>query len=135
MLTDSKHVLVGSRNFLAQHGIDTKRWEGQGEAWRAEAKTVVYIGVDGNAAGIAAVADPIKDSTFEAIATLQGLGARIVMLTGDSQRTADAIAGQLGIDEALAEVLPEHKADHVKRLQAEGHHAQHQAKPGLCIWL
>jgi Cu+-exporting ATPase len=118
---EGKHVLVGSRNFLAQHGIDTKRWEEQGEAWRAVAKTVVYIGVDGNAAGIVAVADPIKDSTFEAIATLQGLGVRIVMLTGDSRRTADAIAGQLGIDEALAEVLPEHKADHVKRLQAEGH--------------
>jgi Cu+-exporting ATPase len=118
---EGKRVLVGSRNFLTQHGIDTKRWEEQGEAWRAEAKTVVYIGVDGNAAGIAAVADPIKDSTFEAIATLQGLGVRIVMLTGDSQRTADAIAGQLGIDEALAEVLPERKADHVIRLQAEGH--------------
>lgn len=118
---DGKHVLVGSRNFLAQHGIDTKRWEEQGEAWRTEAKTVVYIGVDGSVAGIAAVADPIKDSTPEAIATLQGLGVRIVMLTGDSQRTADAIAGQLGIDEALAEVLPEHKANHVKRLQAEGH--------------
>jgi Cu+-exporting ATPase len=118
---DGKHVLVGSRIFLAQHGVDTQRWEEQGDAWRAEAKTVVYVAVDGNATGIAAVADPIKDSTPEAIATLQSLGVHIVMLTGDSRRTADAIARQLGIDEALAEVLPEHKADHVKRLQAEGH--------------
>lgn len=115
-----KRVLVGSRNFLAQHGIDTSRWEERGEAWRAEAKTVVYIGVDGYAAGIAAVADPIKESTAEAIAMLRSLGVHIVMLTGDSQRTADAIARQLGIDEALAEILPEHKADHVKRLQAQG---------------
>lgn len=115
-----KRVLVGSRNFLAQHGIDTSRWEERGEAWRAEAKTVVYIGVDGYAAAIAAVADPIKESTPEAIAMLRSLGVHIVMLTGDSQRTADAIARQLGIDEALAEILPEHKADHVKRLQAQG---------------
>jgi Cu+-exporting ATPase len=116
-----KHVLVGSRNFLSQHGIDAQRWEEQGEAWRAEAKTVVFFAVDGNAAGIAAIADPVKDSTPEAISTLRDLGVHIMMLTGDSRRTAEAIARQLGIDEFLAEVLPEHKAGHVKRLQSEGH--------------
>jgi Cu+-exporting ATPase len=115
-----KSVLVGSRNFLAQKGIDTKSWEERAEAWRAQAKTVVLFAVDGNAAGIAAVADPIKESTAGAIAALKGSGVRIVMLTGDSKRTADAVARQLGIDEALAEVLPEDKAGHVKRLQAEG---------------
>jgi P-type Cu+ transporter len=81
---------------------------------------VVFLAVDGVARGIAAVADPIKESTPEAIAALKAEGVRVVMLTGDSQRTADAVARTLGIDEALAEVLPEHKAEHVKRLQGEG---------------
>lgn len=115
-----RRVLVGSRSFLAQRGVDTQRWEGQANAWRAEAKTVVYLSVDDLAVGIAAVADPVKESTPEAIAVLRGLGIRIVMLTGDSKRTAQAVARQLGIDEVLAEVMPDHKADHVKRLQAEG---------------
>ncbi|SCY09619.1 Cu+-exporting ATPase [Nitrosospira sp. Nl5] len=117
---DGKHVLVGSRNFLSQHDVDTQALETRAETWRKESKTVVFFAVDGRAAGIAAVADPVKNSTPEAIATLRDLGVRIVMLTGDSQRTADAVARQLGIDEALAEVLPEDKAGHVKRLQAAG---------------
>jgi Cu+-exporting ATPase len=117
---DGKRVLVGSRGFLIQRGVETQRWEARAETWRAEAKTVVFFAIDGVAAGIAAVADPIKDSTPEAIATLKRTGVRIVMLTGDSRSTADAVARQLGIDEALAEVLPEDKAGHVKRLQAEG---------------
>lgn len=117
---DGRTILVGSRDFLKQKGIDTQSWEAQAEKLRAEAKTVVFLGVDGAAAGIAAVADPIKDSTPEAIAALKKSGVRIVMLTGDSRRTAEAVAHKLGIDEALAEVLPEDKAGHVKRLQAEG---------------
>jgi Cu+-exporting ATPase len=117
---DGRRVLVGSRGFLAQRGVDTQRWEARAEAWRAEAKTVVFFAIDGIAAGIAAVADPIKESTADAIAALKRSGVRIVMLTGDSRRTADAVARQLGIDEALAEVLPQDKAGHVKRLQAEG---------------
>jgi len=117
---DAKSVLVGSRNFLAQRGVDTQRWEERAEAWRAQAKTVVFFAVNGIAAGIGAVADPIKESTPGAIAALKRSGVRIVMLTGDSKRTADAVARTLGIDETLAEVLPEDKAGHVKRLQAEG---------------
>ena len=117
---DGKRVLVGSRSFLTQRGVDTQRWEARAEAWRAEAKTVVFFAVNGSAAGIAAVADPIKESTPEAIAALKRSGVRIVMLTGDSRSTAEAVARQLGIDEALAEVLPEDKAGHVRRLQAEG---------------
>lgn len=115
-----RRVLVGSSSFLSQRGVDTQQWEARAEAWRAEAKTVVFFAVDGMAAGIAAVADPIKESTQEAIAALKSAGVRIVMLTGDSRSTAEAVARQLGIDEALAEVLPEDKAGHVKRLQAEG---------------
>jgi Cu+-exporting ATPase len=117
---DGKRVLVGSRGFLAQRNVDTGRWEDRAEAWRANAKTVVFFAIDGAAAGMAAVADPIKESTPEAIAALKRTGIRIVMLTGDSRSTAEAVARQLGIDETLAEVLPEDKAGHVKRLQAEG---------------
>jgi Cu+-exporting ATPase len=117
----SRRILVGSRDFLKKHGIDTQQWEAQAETLRAQAKTVVFLGVDGAAIAIAAVADPIKDSTPEALAELKRSGVRIVMLTGDSRRTAEAVAQQLGIDEALAEVLPEDKAGHVKRLQSEGH--------------
>ncbi len=117
---DGRRVLVGSGAFLEQRGVDTKKWSERAEAWRAEAKTVVFFAVDGVASGIAAVADPIKDSTLGAIAALKASGVRVVMLTGDSKRTADAVAKKLGIDEALAEVLPEDKAGHVKRLQAEG---------------
>ena len=115
-----RDVLVGSRAFLAQSGIDTGRWDRQSDAWRAEAKTVVFFAVDGAAGGMAAVADPIKETTREAIALLKKENVRIVMLTGDGKRTAEAVARQLGIDDAVGEVLPEDKARHVKRLQAEG---------------
>jgi Cu+-exporting ATPase len=117
---DGHEVLVGSRAFLAQSGIDTARWSVEAEAWREKAKTVVFFAVDGSARGMAAVADPIKQTTPEAIAKLKDEGVRIVMLTGDGERTAHAVARELGIDEAIGEVLPEDKAGHVKRLQAEG---------------
>jgi P-type E1-E2 ATPase len=112
-------VLVGSRAFLAQHSAAGDAWEERAEKWRAEARTVVFFAVDGRARGIAAVADPVKESTPEAIATLKKRGVRIVMLTGDSKRTAEVVARQLGIDEAVGEVLPEDKKQ-VRRLQAEG---------------
>ena len=117
---NGKRLLVGSRGFLQQHSVDPKAWEQQAQAWRADAKSVVFFAVDGVAAGLAAVADPIKENTVEAIAALKRSGVRIVMLTGDARGTADAVARQLGIDEALAEVLPADKAAHVKRLQGEG---------------
>jgi P-type Cu+ transporter len=117
---NGRDVLVGSRAFLAKANIDTGRWESRSDAWRAEAKTVVFFAVDGKAHGVAAVADPIKETTREAIALLKAERVRIVMLTGDGKRTAEAVARQLGIDEAIGEVLPEDKAKHVKRLQEEG---------------
>jgi P-type Cu+ transporter len=117
---DGRMVRVGSRAFLRHAGIDTARWEPRAEAWRVEAKTVVFFAVDDKPLGIAALADPIKESTPEAIAALKAEGIRIVMLTGDSRRTAEAVARKLGIDEALSEVLPEDKVKQVKRLQAEG---------------
>jgi Cu+-exporting ATPase len=117
---DGREVRVGSRAFLAQAGIDTGRWNEAADRWRAEAKTVVFLGVDGEARAIAAVADPIKETTPEAIAQLRREGVRIVMLTGDGKRTAEAVARELGIDEAIGEVLPQDKAAHVKRMQAAG---------------
>jgi Cu+-exporting ATPase len=117
---DGRRVFVGSRGFLIQNGIDTARWEERAQAWRSEAKTVVFFAVEGKIAGVAAVADPIKENTPQAIATLRQSGIRIVMLTGDSERTAEAVARRLGIEETLAEVLPADKARHVKRLQADG---------------
>ncbi|MGQ0525890.1 MAG: heavy metal translocating P-type ATPase [Betaproteobacteria bacterium] len=117
---DGTRVLVGSRAFMTQNGIDTGAWQSRAEKWRDAAKTVVFLAVDGKAVGLAAVADPIKDGTPEAITTLKRAKVRVVMMTGDSERTARAVARQLGIDEALAEVLPADKAGHVKRLQAEG---------------
>ena len=117
---NGQRVLVGNRVFFEQNKIDTSRWEEQAEAWRADAKTVVFFAIGGATAGIAAVADPIKESATEAIAALKSTGIRIVMLTGDSRGTANAVSRQLGIDETLAEVLPEDKAHHIKRLQAEG---------------
>jgi Cu+-exporting ATPase len=115
-----RDVLVGSRAFLAHAGIDTGRWQSQSDKWREEAKTVVFFAVDGKAHGMAAVADPIKDTTREAISLLKHEKVRIVMLTGDGKRTAEAVARQLGIEEAIGEVLPQDKAEHVKRLQSQG---------------
>jgi Cu+-exporting ATPase len=106
--------------FLAQRGVDTQAFAPRAEKLRGEAKTVVFLAVDAQAVGLAAVSDPIKDSTPEAIRELKQSGARIVMLTGDSQRTADVVARKLDIDVAIGEVLPEDKAKHVKRLQSEG---------------
>jgi Cu+-exporting ATPase len=117
---DGKRVLVGSRGFLTQRGVDTAQWESRAQSWRDDAKTVVFFAVDGVGRGIAAVADPIKESTPGAIAALKKSGVHIVMLTGDARSTAEAVARQLGIEEVVAEVLPEHKADHVKRLQSAG---------------
>ena len=105
---------------MEQRGVDPARWHARAETLRGEAKTVVFLAVDGKAVAIAAIADPIKDSTPEAIRALKDAGVRVVMLTGDSQRTADAVARRLGIDVAIGDVLPEHKAQHVKELQQQG---------------
>jgi Cu+-exporting ATPase len=115
-----RRVIAGSRAFLEQHGIDVGRFDASAGAWREQAKTVVFAAFGGDAVAVAAVADPIKAGTPEAIAALGRLGVRVIMLTGDSRRTAEAVARQLGIGESLAEVLPEDKAGHVKRLQSEG---------------
>ena len=117
---DGRAVALGNRRLLESLGIDPGDLAGKAEALRKEGQTVMFVAVDGKAAGLLGVADPIKETTPEAIRQLHEEGIRIVMLTGDSRTTAEAVAGKLGIDEVMAEVLPDQKADAVKRLQGEG---------------
>lgn len=113
-------VALGNIVLLQDRQIDPGDLLQKADSLRAEGQTVVFLGVNGKAAGLLGVADPIKDSTPEAIRLLHAEGLRIVMLTGDSRRTAEAVAAKLGIDEVRAEVLPDQKAWTVQRLQKEG---------------
>ncbi len=115
-----REVALGNPKLFAEFNMDLGALAEQAETLRREGHTVVFLAVDGRAAGLLAVADPIKESTYEAIRMLHRDGVRIVMLTGDSRTTAEAVARKLGIDEIEAEVLPEKKSELVKRLQAEG---------------
>jgi Cu+-exporting ATPase len=117
---DGRDVALGNLALMESLGIDPGALAEQAETLRADAQTVMFVAIDGKAAGLVGVADPIKESTPEAIETLHRDGVRIVMLTGDSATTAQAVAGKLGIDEVMAGVLPDQKADKVKRLQTEG---------------
>jgi len=117
---DGRSIGLGNLKLFEGLGIDPGELAGKAESLRKEGQTVVFVAVDGKAAGLLGVADPVKGTTPEAIRQLHEEGIRIVMLTGDSRTTADAVAGKLGIDEVVAEVLPDQKADAVKRLQGEG---------------
>jgi Cu+-exporting ATPase len=117
---DGAEVALGNRRLLDDLRIDPGTLSPEAERLRAEGQTVVFVTVDGKPAGLLGVADPIKPSTAEAIRQLHDEGIRIVMLTGDSRATAAAVARQLGIDEVIAEVLPEDKRKHVQALQQQG---------------
>jgi Cu+-exporting ATPase len=117
---DGRAVALGNRALLSELGIDPGPLPERAESLRGDGQTVMFVAVDGRAAGLVGVADPIKESTPEAIRTLHAEGVRIVMLTGDSRTTAQAVARRLDIDEVIAEVLPDQKVEVVKRLQAEG---------------
>ena len=119
-LVDGRRVALGNRKHLERLGIAFDSAAARADALRAEGKTILFVAVDGALAGMLSVADPVKDSTPDAIRALHEEGIRIVMATGDSRATADAVARTLGIDEVLAEVLPDQKVEIVKRLQAEG---------------
>ncbi len=118
---DGLKVAAGTPNLLESLGIKTGELSQQADQQRLEGRTVMWVAVNGRVAGLISVADPIKGSTAEAIGDLHAEGIRIVMLTGDSQTTAKAVAGKLGIDQVYAEVLPEQKAEHIKQIQAAGH--------------
>ena len=113
-------VLVGSARLLATAGIDTAVLDPAAAELSEQGKTPVLAAVDGQPAGVLAIADTVKDDSAAAIAALRRLGVQVVMLTGDNARTAAAIARQTGVSRVLAEVLPEHKASEIRRLQGEG---------------
>jgi len=113
-------LALGNRKLLEQMGIDTGAFAPRADALRAEGQTVMFVVQDGRLSGILGVADPIKENTAGAIAALRREGMRVVMLTGDSRTTADAVAAKLSIDEVVAEVLPDQKAAVIKRLQEAG---------------
>jgi Cu+-exporting ATPase len=117
---DGHQVALGNRPLLDDLGIDPGELATRAESLREEGQTVMFVAVDGVAAGLVGVADPIKETTPEAIKFLHEEGIRIVMLTGDSRTTAQAVAGKLDIDEVVPEVLPDQKAAAVKGFQAEG---------------
>ncbi|MBL7049275.1 MAG: copper-translocating P-type ATPase [Nitrospira sp.] len=113
-------VLLGNPGFMQDEGVDIELIEPEAERFAAEGKTPMYIALDSKAAGIIAVADTLKENSAEAIKSLARLGIETIMITGDNQRTAEAIARRLGIDKVLAGVLPEGKSIEVKKLQESG---------------
>ncbi|MDP9809480.1 Cu+-exporting ATPase [Rhizobium tibeticum] len=115
---DGRKVLVGADRALQKVGIDLLEVIEQAAALGDEGKSPLYAAIDGRLAAIIAVSDPVKETTPAAIKALHALGLKVAMITGDNRRTADAIARQLGIDEVVAEVLPEGKVDAVKRLRS-----------------
>jgi Cu+-exporting ATPase len=119
-MVDGRVVALGNRALMTDLGVEPGKLAARAESLRADGQTVMFVAVDGQPAGLVGVADPIKESTHEAIRALNGEGIRIVMLTGDSRTTAGAAAKKLGIEDVIAEVLPDQKVDVVKRLQSEG---------------
>ena len=117
---DGRRVLIGNPSLLRDVGVDTITLEAEADRLSAVGKTPLLVAIDGKPAGVLAVADTLKEESVAAVASLRGLGLDVVMITGDNRRTAAAIARQVGIGRVLAEVLPEHKAAEVKRLQSEG---------------
>ncbi len=117
---DGHEVALGNLKLLASIGIDAGILPEKADSQREQGQTVMLLAIDGVAAGLIGVADPIKESTPEAIRNLHEEGIRVVMLTGDSRKTAESVAAKLDIDQVQAEVLPDEKAEVVKQLQAEG---------------
>ena len=118
---DGKQVALGNAALMADHTINLEASSTRIETLRSEGQTVIYLAIDGQFAGLIGVADRIKPTTADAIRALHGEGLRLIMLTGDNRRTAEAVAKSLGIDEVISDVLPNQKRDVVLRLQAEGH--------------
>ncbi|HRP09761.1 MAG TPA: copper-translocating P-type ATPase [Terricaulis sp.] len=117
---DGKALLIGRADFLRGRGVDLVPLQAEAERLRAQGATAVFVAIDGAAAGLIAVADPIKASSAEAVAALKAEGVRLVMMTGDNRTTALAVAHTLGIDEVEADVLPQDKAALVQKLRGQG---------------
>ncbi|MEK7787752.1 MAG: heavy metal translocating P-type ATPase, partial [Chloroflexota bacterium] len=117
---EGRAVLLGNRKLMGEHKIGFALLMSEAERLEGEGKTVMFVAIDGQPAGLIAVADTLKEFSGEAIKHLHKLGIEVAMITGDNRRTAEAIARQVGIDRVLAEVLPQDKAEEVKKLQALG---------------
>jgi Cu+-exporting ATPase len=115
-----RKVAVGSRRFMERLGAVPQSLAGKADALRVQGRTAMFAAIDGRVAAVLAVADPIKESTPDAMRALQAEGVRVVMLSGDSRTTAEAVGRQLGIEDVIAEVLPEQKVDTIRTLQARG---------------
>jgi len=118
---EGRRVSLGSQALMDSLGVYSSGLTAQAESLRSEGQTVMFLGLDAKVAGLIGVADPVKETTSEAISSLKKLGLRVVMVTGDGKTTAGAVAKKLNLDGVIAEVLPEGKVEVVKRLQAEGH--------------
>ncbi|MGE5242575.1 MAG: HAD-IC family P-type ATPase, partial [Bacteroidota bacterium] len=117
---ENKKVLFGNARLMEKHGVDLAQLPARAAELAAKAQTPMYLAVDGAAAGIVAVADPVKPDSKAAIARLHEIGLKVVMITGDNRATAEAVAREVGVDEVLAEVLPGDKAARVAELQKRG---------------
>jgi Cu+-exporting ATPase len=117
---DTRTVALGNHKLMEELGIDLGGLAGRAEELRTDGQTVMFVAVDGVPAGLIGVADPIKETTPQAIQHLHSEGVRITMLTGDSRTTAEAVGKKLGLDDVVAEVLPDQKADVIKQLQSGG---------------
>lgn len=117
---DGKQILLGNKKLMQDRDISLQLLEKQSDKLASEGKTPMYIAIENQLAGIIAVADIVKESSVKAIEKLHKMGIEVAMITGDNRRTAEAIAKQVGIDRVLAEVLPQDKANEIKKLQAEG---------------
>ena len=117
---EGRSILLGNKKLMLNKNIDLEQLESESDKLALEGKTPMYIALNEKIAGIIAVADVVKESSVKAIKMLHDMGIEVAMITGDNRRTAEAIAKQVGIDRVLAEVLPQDKANEVKKLQAEG---------------
>ncbi|QEH31816.1 Silver exporting P-type ATPase [Aquisphaera giovannonii] len=117
---EGRKVAIGNAALMEELGVDPGELAGRAESLRADGQTVVLVAIDGRPAGLLGIADPVKGTTPEAVASLHAEGLRVVMLTGDAEATARAVARQLGIDEVRAGVLPDRKAEAIRALQAGG---------------
>jgi P-type E1-E2 ATPase len=119
-MVERRRVVLGNARFLDELKITTHALEPEAERLRTEGATAIFVAIDGKAAGIIAIADPVKDTAAEALAALKAEGMNIVMLTGDNRTTAMAVARRLGMTEVEAEVLPDQKSAVVEKLRREG---------------
>jgi Cu+-exporting ATPase len=117
---DGRGVALGNQRLLVELGVDLGAWAEKAAGWRERGATVIFLAIDKQLAHLFGVEDPIKESSREAVRQLHEEGLRIVMLSGDNRVTAEAVARRLGIDEVIAEVLPEQKSEVIERLQSEG---------------